>query len=454
MNYLTVLNELKEKRGKIIADQQAILDLADKEERDLSADEETNYENLETEFNSLTDQINDAKDKHEKAEKRKADLEAAQEELNKPENQPIRPDVSGSRGGGRDDDETRLYEYDQPERYKDALREYRSETGDRYATQAYNDAFRRVLAVDNKIALLDALQHKRALQADLDVEGGFLVVPEQFIARLIKTMDNLVFVRRSATVISVPNAASLGAPTLDTDPDDPTWTSEIRTGTEDSAMGFGKRDLHPHPLAKRIKISKKLLRVARMNIEQIVRDRLAYKFGIVEENAFLNGAGVDEPLGVFTASDYGISTGRDVSTGNTTTAIKADNLINCKYTLKAQYRSRCRWAFHRDAIAKIRKLKTGDGEYLWKQGLSDRPDTILELPAEESEYVPNTFTSGLYVGILGDWSFYWIADALNMNVQVLTELYAESNQNGYIGRKETDGMPVLEEAWVRVALAS
>ena len=71
-------------------------------------------------------------------------------------------------------------------------------------------------------------------------------------------------------------------------------------------------------------------------------------------------------------------------------------------------------------------------------------DTILEMPFEESEYVPNTFTTGNYVGILGDWSFYWIADALNMNVQVLTELYAETNQNGYIARKETDGMPVLE----------
>ena len=101
----------------------------------------------------------------------------------------------------------------------------------------------------------------------------------------------------------------------------------------------------------------------------------------------------------------------------------------------------------------IRKLKTGDGEYLWKPGLTDRPDTILEIPVEESEYVPNTFTTSLYVGILGDWSFYWIADALNMNIQVLAELYAETNQNGYIGRKETDGMPVLEEAWVRVKLA-
>jgi hypothetical protein len=38
-------------------------------------------------------------------------------------------------------------------------------------------------------------------------------------------------------------------------------------------------------------------------------------------------------------------------------------------------------------------------------------------------------------------------------VQRLNELYAETNQVGFIGRLETDGMPVLEEAFVRVTLA-
>ena len=66
-----------------------------------------------------------------------------------------------------------------------------------------------------------------------------------------------------------------------------------------------------------------------------------------------------------------------------------------------------------------------------------------------SEFVPNTFPTGQYVGILGDFSNYWIADALSMQVQRLNELYAETNQVGFIGRLETDGAPVLEEAFVR-----
>jgi hypothetical protein len=58
--------------------------------------------------------------------------------------------------------------------------------------------------------------------------------------------------------------------------------------------------------------------------------RLAYKFGVTQEKAYLTGDGNQKPLGVFTASNDGISTGRDVSTGNTTTAITFDGLIEAK----------------------------------------------------------------------------------------------------------------------------
>ena len=55
--------------------------------------------------------------------------------------------------------------------------------------------------------------------------------------------------------------------------------------------------------------------------------------------------------------------------------------------------------------------------------------------------------------MLADFSHYWIADALTLEFQLLNELYAETNQVGLIGRLESDGMPVLEEAFVRVTLA-
>jgi len=89
-----------------------------------------------------------------------------------------------------------------------------------------------------------------------------------------------------------------------------------------------------------------------------------------------------------------------------------------------------------------------------ESGIKDGdPDRLLNYPVHESEYAPNTFTSGKRVGMLGDFSQYWIVDALTMTIKVLMELYAETNQIGYIGRQETDGMPIDAKAFSVVTLA-
>lgn len=294
----------------------------------------------------------------------------------------------------------------------------------------------------------------RAFQVDSETEGGYLVRPEQFVARLIQAVDNQVFVRQLATVFQVADATALGAPSLDTDVADADWTIELGTGSEETSLRLGKRSLTPHPLAKRIKLSKTLLRLAALDPEGLVISRLAYKIGITQEKGFLTGTGVQQPLGAFTASADGISTGRDVSTGNTTTSMTFDGLQEAKFSIKQNYWSRLQWMFHRDGVKQLAKLKDGDGQYIWQPSVvGGQPDRILTFPIMMSEYAPNTFTTGLYVGLLGDWSNYWIADALGMTMQRLVELYAETNQVGYIARLETDGMPVLEEAFARVKLA-
>ncbi len=294
----------------------------------------------------------------------------------------------------------------------------------------------------------------RALQKDVDTGGGYLSAPVQFMAELIKFMDNNVFMRTICNVLPpIATADSLGAPSLDNDPADPDWTGEISTTSEDSTMSFGKRELTPKLLAKMIKVSKRLLLRSAMPIDAIVRDRLGYKFSVVQENAFLNGTGAAEPLGVFTASDNGIPTGRDVSTGNETDSIKFDGLKNAEFSLKVGHRRLAQWIFHRDGVLQISKLKDGEGRYIWQQSVQvGQPDRVLNMIINESEYAPNTFETGLYVGILGNFQNYWIVDALTFSIQVLLELYSLTNQNAYIGRLEADGMPVLAEAFARVKL--
>lgn len=429
--------ELRQERANVIQQSRDLLDTAEAETRDLTTEEQEQWDRLMAEADTLQARI-----------ERQERVAEAERGLDNPVNRAA-PGQSGAGGG------------DQPIEFRSrGLRAL----GERSAGWSSEPEWRALLALgaeDRARAFGSWLRNgasitpaeARALQVDSDTAGGYLVAPIQFVDGLLQAMDNLVHIRQLATVYAVPNAESLGVPTLDTDPADPTWTSEIATGSEDSSMAFGFRELNPAPLAKRIKISRKLWRKV-PDVEGLVQNRLGYKFAVTAENAYQNGTGANQPLGIFVASANGINTDRDVSTGNTTTEIRFDGLMEAKYTLKPQYWPRARWLFHRDAQKQIAKLKDGDGQYLWRESVRvGEPDRILGHPVALSEYTPNTFTTGLYVGALADLSYYWIADALDMEFQRLAELYAETNQIGIIGRLESDGMPVMPEAFVRVTLA-
>ena len=401
---MSSLNELREERSKVIIAARELLDRAETEKRDLTTEEDAQYSDLMDKQASFAVKI--------EREERQVELERT-----------LAASVQ-----------------DPP-----AKANQKTASPEQRQLAALNTLFRAGVHGMGQ-------EEQRALQVTPDSGGGYMMMPEVFVSSLIKAIDDMTYIRQWATKFSVPNSDTLGAPSLEANPADADWTTELAIGSEDSTMSFGKRSLHPHPLAKLLKVSETLLRKV-PSAESLVRDRLAYKFGITMEKAFMTGSGASQPLGVFTASDNGIGTGQDVSTGNSGTAVTFDGLINAKYGLKAAYWPRSRWLAHRDFFKMVAKLKDGEGQYLWRQSVREgEPDMLLGVPAFISEYAPATFTSTLYVAIIGDFSNYWIADALDMRVQRLVELYAGANQIGLIGRMESDGMPVLAEAFVRVKL--
>lgn len=294
----------------------------------------------------------------------------------------------------------------------------------------------------------------RALQMDSPTQAGYLVAPEKFVNEVIQTLNNDLFFRNIAKVLPMLNGAqSLGYPKRTTAMARAVWGTEIAAPTADTALAFGKREFKPKPMTAEIVVSKTLIKNA-PNVDSIVRNEFAFAFGETAEISYMTGDGVNKPLGVFTASVDGISTARDVSTGNTATEIKFDGLMNALGSIKNQYRKNLKWVFHRDAETQLRKLKDANGQYIWQQSLmASTPNMLLGFPVFTSEYAPNTFTTGQYVGILGDFSNYWICDSMNFEMQALMELLARTNQVDYIGRMETDGAPVIEEAFARVKLA-
>jgi HK97 family phage major capsid protein len=291
--------------------------------------------------------------------------------------------------------------------------------------------------------------------------GGYLQ-QDTYIATLLAKQREAMAMRQICTVLPPVPSGSAIAPAEDSFLSDAEWTTEVATGSDDAVKPFGQRKLTPHPLAKRLKVSNTLLRNPFFDVEAWVRDRLAYKFSVPEENGLINGSGSQQPLGLLnTASLPTFSTA-------TANALHGDDIINWVYSLPQSYASRpsTRILSNRSFIRKVRTLASKNAataftNYIWQPGLAaGQPNAILDIPYALSDKFPtgldgsDVFENNALVAVVGDFSFFWIVDALQMSIQRLVELYAEANQTGFIGRKETDGMAVMAEAFYALKIKS
>ena len=288
----------------------------------------------------------------------------------------------------------------------------------------------------------------KALSAGDDQAGGYISVPDQHRDELITKQREMSAMRRIARVLPpIPGGSSV-TPSEENDLSDAEWTTEIKTGNADTVKPFGRRVLTPHPLAKRIKVSRTLMRSARFDMEAWVNDRMAYKFAVPEENAFINGSGAAQPLGLLNTS------GLPVFTTAGSLAVTGDDVINCVYSLPARYAPGATILCNRAFIRKVRLLKGTDNNYLWQPGLQGgSPSRILDTPYEVSDRFDDgldandAWEASAKIAVIGDFQYYWIVDSLNFTLQRVDELYAETNEVGFIGRKEADGQAVLAEAF-------
>lgn len=424
------LKELYDERAKLIADNRKLFD--DTKGGQLSAEQQQIYDRRDAEIDRLTGEINSRADRSvtAKHDKYTALLEA----------DPRRQTAVGRHGQSLTVDLGRH-----------SIRILPGTDLAQLASEKYEEGFERYLTVGES-------GERLGLVASKDDKGGY-AAPMAMTSRLVKFVDDRVFMRELGTVLPpIPEAVSLGAVSWDTDPGDADWTPEVPASDiqEDDDARVGKRELRPHLSTKLVKASDKFLRAASMlpgGAANFIADRLGYKFAITEEKAFLTGDGVQKPVGVFTASNDGIPTSRDHVCAGATDFV-ADDVISALYALKVQYQERATGLFSREFIRRLRLKKDGNGQYLWQPGLvAGQPDRVLNRPYRQSEFVPSTFTAGLYVGMWADFSHYWIVDSLGMTIERLNELFRLRNQRGFFGSRETDGMPTLAEAFSRIRLA-
>ena len=352
----------------------------------LSAEDNATYEKMEQEIADLGREI-----------QRRERQDALDAELNKPVNQPItnNPANAEKPKSGRASDE-------------------------------YKEDFGRHLRGKKPL--------HNVLSESVDADGGYLV-PEEFENQIVRGIDETNIIRSIAKVITtahdrkIPVAVGHSVAT---------WTEENAAFTE-SNPSFGQKQIDK--LTDLIRVSTELLQDSAFNVEDYIIREFSYAFGVAEEQAFCVGTGTNQPTGIFTEN------GGEVGfTTSSATVITIDDVISLIYSLKAPYRKNAVFLMNDATVGLIRKLKDGNGAYLWQPSVqAGQPDKILGFDVYTTPFAPAIAGGALPIAF-GDFQNYWIGDRGGKTVQRLNELYATNGQVGYVATERVDGKVILPEA--------
>ncbi|MGO4995657.1 phage major capsid protein [Oribacterium sp. Sow4_G1_1] len=377
------INELREARNKAWQGAKAFVESKRDKDGLLSKEDAAAYDEMEKKIKDYSAEI-----------ERMEQMEKIENELNKPVNTPIvtKPmTVNSKEKTGRASDE-----------YKAGM------------LMALRTNFKQISNV---------------LQEGVDADGGYLV-PEEYDSRLIQTLEEENIMRKLSTRIITSGEHKINIAA--TKPA-AAWIEEGAALTFGDAT-FGQILLDAHKLHVAIKVTEELLYDNAFGLENYIIDQFGKALANAEEDAFLNGTGVGQPLGLF--ADKGGGT-----VANTVTALTTDAAIGLVYALKRPYRKNASFIINDQLIAQLRTLKDNNGTYMWQPALTaGEPDKFLGYDVYTSQYAPSNAIA------FGDYKYYNIGDRGTRSFKQLNELFAGNGMIGYVAKERVDGKLILPEA--------
>ena len=388
------IQELREKRAKAWDAAKAFLDTKRGTDGLLAAEDVATYDKMEADVVNLGKEIDRLE--------RQVSLDA---ELNKPTADPLtsKPAANGiDAKSGRASDE-------------------------------YKKAFWNIMRAKNP--RYDVVN---ALQIGTDSEGGYLA-PDEFERTLVAALEEENIFRKLAKVIQT-SSGDRKIPVVTTH-GSASWLDEEELIPE-SDEAFGQTSIGAFKLGTFIKVSDELLNDSVFDLQSYITSEFARRIGHKEEDAFFVGDAAGKPTGIFHTTG-----GAQIGvTAAGSTALTVDEVIDLFYSLKSPYRRNAVFVMNDATVKAIRKLKDGQGQYLWQPAMTaNTPDSILNRPVYTSAYVP-TIAAGAKSIAFGDFGYYWIADRQGRSFKRLNELFATTGQVGFMATQRVDGKLILPEA--------
>jgi HK97 family phage major capsid protein len=387
------IGDIIEERAGLVEEMRGILDKADGESRDLSAEERQEYDRIDERTNELTADIR----RHEAAQ--------AHEGL----------DIRAITAGEEEQEET----------------EVRTLTRD-------SDEYREALNAYARHADLSAEQ-RSTLNVGEDKEGGY-GVPEEW-GTLHESLRESGTVRQLATVITSEAGTPFHVPFVKADADAPGKVKEAEL-IPDDADEFGEKIIQAYKYARMTLASEEIVQDALFDVAAFVGSRLGFDLGRVVNKPYIAGTGTEEPEGLFAKATVGLST------VSKTAGPTVDNLIDLQHSIIRPYRGSAVWMMADSTLAIVRKLKDKNEQYLWQPSIQlGEPDRLLGKPVYSDPDVDAVGAKKLVVGFGDVRRAYLIRDVLGVTLRLLTERYADKGQVAWRGTLRTGGAIVDANAF-------
>ena len=285
-------------------------------------------------------------------------------------------------------------------------------------------------------------------------DGGY-AVPREIDSLITREIKEYSPIRQLAQVVQVGSAGYRKLVTVGGTSSG--WVGETVARPETSAPEFAEiapptGELYANPAA-----SQAMLDDAAFDLESWLASEIAMEFARAEGAAFINGNGIDQPMGFlagavseeddltrpFGSLQY-IASGDDDSLGTNPEEL----LIDLMHTLKAGHRQGASWVMNSATLAEVRKLKTADGAFLWQPGLVEgQPDRLLGFPVVEAEDMPDITSGSMPIAFGNFRAGYLIAE--RSATQVLRDPFTNKPFVHFYATKRVGGQ-VLDSAAIKL----
>ncbi len=299
---------------------------------------------------------------------------------------------------------------------------------------------------------IDSGVEMKSVTGATGAEGGF-AVPHETDSLIEATLAAISPIRAIANVVRTGSAGYRKLVAVGGTPSG--WVSETAARPITNTPQFNEivppsGELYANPAA-----TQAMLDDAAFDVEAWLADEVAREFARAEGAAFIIGSGINQPKGFVTypatnqndaARPFGtvqyVAAG---AVGNFAAASPQDRLIDLVHALKAPYRQGATFVMGSETLARIRKMKTSDGAFIWSPGLTTgQPGILLGYPVVEAEDMPVVAADSLSIAF-GDFrSAYVIAD--RGETSVLRDPYTNKPFVHFYACKRVGGALVNSEA--------